>query len=46
MFAKTRDYQALLQNQVLGISNAHLLHEIHNSEDFAHRHNSYINMQQ
>lgn len=44
MFAKTRDYQALLQNQVLGISNAHLLHEIHNSEDFAHRQNSYINM--
>jgi hypothetical protein len=30
----TRTYQALLQNQVLGIDNPYLLHEIHNVEDY------------
>lgn len=29
-----KTYRALLQNQVLGINNEQLLHEIHNSEDF------------
>ena len=29
-----KTYRALLQNQVLGIDNVHLLHEIHNSEDY------------
>ena len=29
-----KTYQALLQNQILGIDNAYLLHEIHNSEDY------------
>ena len=41
-----KTYRALLQNQVLGINNEQLLHEIHNSEDFMQQQNLYSQMQQ
>jgi len=37
-----RTYISLLQNKVLGIDNPHLLHEIHNVDDYK---NSYTQMQ-
>jgi len=36
-----KTYRALLQNQVLGINNEHLLHEIHNSEDYIFQQATY-----
>jgi hypothetical protein len=36
-----KTYRALLQNQVLGIDNEHLLHEIHNSEDYIFQQATY-----
>ena len=36
-----KTYRALLQNQVLGIDNEHLLHEIHNSEDYIFQQQTY-----
>lgn len=41
-----KTYRALLQNQVLGINNEQLLHEINNSEDFLAQENLYSVMQQ
>ena len=41
-----KTYRALLQNQVLGIKNEHLLNEINNSEDFIEQENLYSAMQQ
>lgn len=40
-----KTYQALLQNQVLGIDNTYLLHEIHNSEDYHQSQQLYTRMQ-
>ena len=40
-----KTYRALLQNQVLGIKNEHLLNEINNSEDFIEQENLYSAMQ-
>ena len=40
-----RTYQALLQNQVLGIENPFLLHEIHNVEDYHQSQQLYTRMQ-
>ena len=40
-----RTYQALLQNQVLGIENPYLLHEIHNVEDYHQSQQLYTRMQ-
>jgi len=36
-----KTYRALLQNQVLGIDNEHLLHEIHNNEDYVFQQATY-----
>jgi len=36
-----RMYTALLQNQVLGIDNPYLLHEIHNSDEIVVKDNLY-----
>ena len=41
-----KTYRALLQNQVLGIDNEHLLHEIHNSEDYIFQQTTYSQIQQ
>lgn len=41
-----KTYRALLQNQVLGIDNEHLLHEIHNSEDYIFQQATYSQIQQ
>ena len=41
-----KTYRALLQNQVLGIDNKHLLHEIHNSEDYVFQQATYSQIQQ
>ena len=41
-----KTYRALLQNQVLGIDNVHLLHEIHNSEDYIYQQATYSQIQQ
>ena len=41
-----KTYRALLQNQVLGIQNEHLLHEIHNSEDYICQQATYSQIQQ
>jgi hypothetical protein len=38
-------YTALLQNQVLGIDNPYLLHEMHNSDDNTVKRNLYSQMQ-
>jgi hypothetical protein len=38
-------YTALLQNQVLGINNPYLLHEIHNSDEVGSNENLYTQMQ-
>jgi hypothetical protein len=38
-------YTALLQNQVLGIDNPFLLHEIHNSDDIVAKQSLYSQMQ-
>jgi hypothetical protein len=38
-------YTALLQNQVLGIENPYLLHEIHNSDENYLQHNLYSQQQ-
>jgi hypothetical protein len=38
-------YTALLQNQVLGIDNPYLLHEIHNSDEMVLKDNLYSQMQ-
>ena len=38
-------YTALLQNQVLGIDNPFLLHEMHNSDEIFSKDNLYSQMQ-
>ena len=38
-------YTALLQNQVLGIDNPYLLHEIHNSDELLTKGTSYASLQ-
>ena len=38
-------YTALLQNQVLGIDNPYLLHEIHNSDEIMMKGNLYTELQ-
>ena len=38
-------YTALLQNQVLGIDNPYLLHEMHNNDDSTAKRNLYSQMQ-